>query len=88
VTTAASVHEALAAAETRAFDLLISDIGLPDGSGLDVMRHLKNRVDRGIALSGFGQEEDLVRSREAGFEMHLIKPINFNMLKDVLRRGK
>jgi PAS domain S-box-containing protein len=86
VTTAGSVAEALAAAEKESFDLLISDIGLPDGSGLDVMKNLKDRVERGIALSGFGQEEDLRRSREAGFHMHLIKPINFNMLKDVLRR--
>jgi CheY-like chemotaxis protein len=87
VTTAGCVSEALAAAETGTFDLLISDIGLPDGTGLDVMRSLKSRIDRGIALSGFGQEEDLRRSIEAGFEMHLIKPINFNTLKEVLRKA-
>ena len=86
VTVADSVAAAIAAVENETFDLLISDIGLPDGSGLDVMRHVKNRVDRGIALSGFGQEEDLRRSREAGFSVHLTKPVNFNMLKEVIRR--
>jgi PAS domain S-box-containing protein len=84
------VKEALQAAEQAAmraepFDLLISDIGLPDGSGLDVMRHMKDRVRRGVALSGFGQEEDLRRSREAGFATHLIKPISFKMLREVVQ---
>jgi two-component system CheB/CheR fusion protein len=85
VTAAASVAEAIAASETQAFDLLISDIGLPDGTGLDVMRHMQSRVPRAIALSGYGQEEDLKRSRDAGFAVHLTKPVNFNMLKAVLR---
>jgi CheY-like chemotaxis protein len=86
VTAAANVREALAAAETEQFDLLISDIGLPDGSGLEIMQNLKDRVRRGIALSGYGQEEDIRRSREAGFALHLIKPVNFKTLQEVLRR--
>jgi CheY-like chemotaxis protein len=87
VTTASSVHEAIEAARTGTFDLLISDIGLPDGSGLDVMEYFRGRQVRGIALSGFGQEEDLQRSRDAGFAMHLIKPVNFDTLKGVLRQA-
>jgi CheY-like chemotaxis protein len=84
VTTAGSVREAIDAADTAQFDLLISDIGLPDGSGLDVMQHCRKLQLRGIALSGFGQEEDLRRSREAGFELHLTKPLNFNTLREIL----
>jgi CheY-like chemotaxis protein len=52
------------------------------------MRHIKARADRqvhGIALSGFGQADDVRRSREAGFELHLTKPINFQALRDVIR---
>ena len=87
VTTAATVREALAVAERQEFDLLVSDIGLPDGSGTDIMRQLRARQNiRGIALSGFGQSIDLQRSEEAGFETHLIKPVNLRALQDVLRK--
>jgi signal transduction histidine kinase len=58
-------------------DLLVSDIGLPDGSGLDLMRRLRaKRPLAGIALSGYGTDEDVQRSREAGFQQHLVKPID------------
>jgi PAS domain S-box-containing protein len=87
VTVARTVREALETGEAGSFDLLICDIGLADGSGLEVMRQLKSRIDRGVALSGFGQQEDLRRSREAGFELHLTKPVNFNALRDVLQRA-
>jgi PAS domain S-box-containing protein len=87
VTAAASVKEAVAAAEHDTFDLLLSDIGLPDGSGMDVMKHMAARSNiRGIALSGFGQDEDLRRSREAGFATHLTKPVNFQTLRDVIKK--
>jgi CheY-like chemotaxis protein len=65
------------------FDLLVSDIGLLDGSGLDVMRAVRDRHGlRGIALSGFGREADIRRSREAGFEGHLVKPVDFQALAE------
>jgi CheY-like chemotaxis protein len=86
VVAAANMREALEAAEAGEFDLLLSDIGLPDGSGLDLMQILKSTIRRGIALSGFGQPEDLRRSQEAGFELHLTKPVNFNVLIDVLQQ--
>ncbi|MEA2708553.1 MAG: two-component system, chemotaxis family, CheB/CheR fusion protein [Phycisphaerales bacterium] len=87
VTTASTVRDALALAERENFDLLVSDIGLPDGSGTEVMRHLRGRHGtRGIALSGFGQPEDVRRSEEAGFEQHLTKPINFVKLQDVIQK--
>ena len=82
VRSAQSVGEALDLAARERFDLLVSDLGLPDGSGLDVMRTVRDRYGlRGIALSGFGREADIQRSREAGFEDHLIKPVSFQALK-------
>ena len=87
VTAAASVREAVALADRQAFDLLLSDIGLPDGSGVEVMRHLKTRQNvPGIALTGFGQDEDMRRSREAGFETHLTKPVNLKTLHEAIRK--
>jgi len=67
---------ALELSDRRAFDLLISDLGLPDGSGHDLMRQLRDRGHKfpGIALSGYGQAEDVQRSYEAGFAVHLTKP--------------
>ena len=87
VTTAGTVKEAVDAAERQTFDLLVSDIGLPDGSGMDVMKHMASRHSlKGIALSGFGQDEDLRRSRDAGFITHLTKPVNLQTLHEVIRR--
>ncbi|QOV90093.1 hybrid sensor histidine kinase/response regulator [Humisphaera borealis] len=64
------------------FDLLISDIGLPDGSGLDLMRQVRDFSDiRGVVLSGFGTDDDVRRSREAGFELHLTKPVSLDVLE-------
>ena len=73
---AGDVATALELAGRHAFDLLLSDLGLPDGSGHDLMRQLRQRGHKfpGIALSGYGQEEDIQRSREAGFSAHLTKP--------------
>ncbi len=82
VTTARGVGEALGLASLERFDLLVSDIGLPDGSGLDIMREIRDRHGvRGIALSGFGQDADIARSRDAGFEDHLVKPVDFDVLR-------
>jgi PAS domain S-box-containing protein len=87
VTAAASVQEAITAMERGQFDLLLSDIGLPDGSGLDVMRYAATHCKlKAIALSGFGQDDDLRRSAEAGFLTHLTKPVSFQILEEVIRR--
>ena len=88
VTAVGTVREAMALGETGNYDLLVSDIGLPDGSGIDVMRHFRQRRQdiKGIALSGFGQPDDLRRSREAGFETHLIKPVNLRALESVIQK--
>jgi DNA-binding response OmpR family regulator len=85
VSVARNVEEALAIADQGLFELLISDIRLPDGSGLELMRRLRsNRPIRGIAISGFGTEEDRRRSLEAGYETHLTKPVDFNRLLEAI----
>lgn len=85
VTTAGGVVAALEAWRGRDFDLVVSDIGLPDGSGLELMRRLRQeRPVRGIALSGYGMEQDLRRSAEAGFAAHLTKPVEFRRLEAVI----
>jgi signal transduction histidine kinase len=87
VQTADSVASALKAADALKFDVLISDIGLPDGSGLDLIRQLKARYPvKGIAVSGFGMEEDLTSSRSAGFSEHLVKPVDLGQLEVTLRK--
>jgi PAS domain S-box-containing protein len=84
---AGTVKAALEAAAATTFDLVISDIGLPDGSGIDLMQMLTAKGPiRGIAVSGYGMEEDIRRSREAGFTEHLTKPINFRQLEESIHR--
>lgn len=88
VKTATTVAAALDVAERENFDLIISDIGLPDGTGLDLMRQLLQRKPiKGIVLSGYGMEDDLRASQEAGFVEHLIKPVNFDQLQQAIRRA-
>jgi signal transduction histidine kinase/ActR/RegA family two-component response regulator len=76
VTTAATVGAALAAAAAKTFDLVITDLGLPDGTGTDLMRKLRaTQALQGIALSGYGMDEDVARSEAVGFVTHLTKPV-------------
>ncbi|HEV3409963.1 MAG TPA: ATP-binding protein [Chthoniobacterales bacterium] len=85
VTTAHSADEAVGKAQAEDFDLLISDIGLPDRSGYELMEELRaTKSLRGIALSGFGMENDVNRARAAGFSEHLTKPINFEKLEEAI----
>jgi CheY-like chemotaxis protein len=72
----------------RSFDLLISDIGLPDGTGLELMTQLRARCGevRGIALSGLTGEDDVSRSQAAGFREHLAKPVSLPKLEEAIRR--
>jgi signal transduction histidine kinase len=85
VAMAATLAEARTVAAGGEFDFLISDIGLPDGTGFDLMRELHDqRGIRGIALTGYGTEKDIDRSREAGFVVHLTKPISSQSLDKAL----
>jgi CheY-like chemotaxis protein len=85
VVTAGSIKEALSTASNQHLDLVISDIGLPDGTGLDLMRQLLlRRPIKGIALTGYGTEADTEQTRAAGFTAHLTKPIDFKELVEVI----
>ncbi|MFL6583307.1 MAG: response regulator, partial [Chthoniobacterales bacterium] len=87
VALAATVAEARECGANQQFDLLISDIGLSDGSGLDLMRELRaTTAIEGIALSGFGTEDDVAASRAAGFAEHLTKPIGWERLRGAIER--
>ncbi|HEX3855103.1 MAG TPA: ATP-binding protein [Polyangiaceae bacterium] len=84
VRVANSLQSALAV-DREEFDVLLSDVGLTDGSGLDLMRTLrKTGKVKGIALSGYGTEEDVRASREAGFAAHITKPVNFGALLEAI----
>ena len=86
VTTANDMKSALEVPITD-YNLIISDIGLPDGTGLELKQRISMRHDvPGIALTGFGMEDDLRMSQEAGFLAHLTKPIDFSRLEAVLRK--
>ena len=87
IVSAGSIAEARKAAAPGGFDLLISDIGLPDGNGFDLMAELRDRFNLpGIALSGYGMEEDIARSELAGFSDHLTKPVRVQALDRALAR--
>lgn len=85
VYSAANVRDALDIVRTTELDLLVSDLGLPDGNGFQVMRELsKVGKAKGIAVSGYGMDEDLARSNQAGFSAHLTKPINVHELQETI----
>ena len=87
VRTAANVEKAREALDGEHFNLLISDIGLPDGSGLEIMRYSRDHIGvKGIALSGYGTDDDIRECKEAGFAHHLTKPTNMNTLVDLITR--
>jgi PAS domain S-box-containing protein len=85
VSVAGSMAEAREIAGKEKIDLVISDIGLPDGSGNDLMAELRERYGlKGIALTGYGMEQDISRSLASGFVAHLTKPIHMQALENVL----
>ncbi|MEJ7640024.1 MAG: ATP-binding protein [Singulisphaera sp.] len=86
---ASGVVTGLRLAGEQEFDLLISDLGLPDGSGLDLMRTLRHQGSTlpGISLSGYGQEQDITQSRESGFATHLTKPVMHEILEATIRKA-
>jgi len=70
----------------KPFDLLLSDLGLPDGTGLDLIRQVRqNSQIPAIALTGYGMDDDIARCRDAGFNRHLTKPVNFQQLMATIR---
>jgi PAS domain S-box-containing protein len=87
VKTAHTAAAALDLAAQEVFDIVVSDIGLPDGTGYELMQQLRARREvKGIAMSGYGMDEDLRRSREAGFSEHLVKPILAEQIEQAIGR--
>jgi len=88
VAVAHDVRSAMEAAVRNEFDLLISDIALPDGTGMELMMQLRaiSKIP-GIAISGFGHNGDIERSLQAGFSEHLTKPIKLDKLEAAIERA-
>jgi hypothetical protein len=71
--------------DSKEFDVVLCDIALPDGSGYDVIAEAKRkRPVKAVALTGFSAAEDIERSKQAGFDFHLTKPVDFHELRAVL----
>jgi two-component system CheB/CheR fusion protein len=83
---AGDMADGLRLASTHPFDLLLCDLGLPDGTGWELMQALRATGSAlpGIVLSGYGQDQDLERSLEAGFKAHLTKPVNLHTLRNAI----
>ncbi len=85
VAAAESAEQAITFAEQKTFDLVISDLGLPDMTGLELMPILRERFGlEGIAVSGYGTDDDVRRSQQAGFRHHLTKPIRLEVLRQLI----
>ena len=70
-----------------AYDVVLSDLGLPDGTGIDFIRRVREvSAVPAVALTGYGMEDDVRRCTEAGFNAHLTKPVNFAELDALIRR--
>lgn len=80
---ASTFAEAVAALTADEPDVIISDIGLPDGSGWDLLRQLRN-PPYAVAMSGYGMNADRERSRAAGYRHHLVKPMDLEELETLL----
>jgi len=87
VQSALNFQSALDLSANEEFDVLISDLALPDGSGIDLMQKLSSKPALRIALTGFGMEDDIRKSYEAGFQHHLVKPIDLNKLDSLIQQG-
>jgi CheY-like chemotaxis protein len=88
VLAAPDMKTALKLAPTAQFDVLISDIGLPDGDGWELMKRLREQIPdmKAIAMSGYGMRADLEKSKAAGFASHLIKPFGPAELDSALKK--
>jgi len=85
ISVAASKQVALELIAAKSFDVVLSDIALPDGDGYDVISHAKQKqAVKGVALTGFDRAEDIRRGKQAGFDFHLSKPVDFHELRTVL----
>lgn len=88
VEAARDMKTTLKVAPQSKFDVLISDIGLPDGDGWELMKVLREKIPglKAIAMSGYGMRADLDKSKAAGFASHLIKPFGPAELNEALKK--
>jgi two-component system, chemotaxis family, CheB/CheR fusion protein len=85
ISVANNTRSALESVQSQNFDVVLCDIGLPDGSGYEVVSKAKQKHPvKAVAITGFGAEEDIRRGKKAGFDFHLVKPIDFHELRTVL----
>ena len=85
ISVADRAQNALNIIDSKEFDVVLCDIALPDGSGYDVIAEAKRkRRVKAVALTGFGATEDIERGKDAGFDFHLTKPVDFHELRAVL----
>ena len=85
ISVADGAKAALKIMDSKEFDVVLSDIGLPDGNGYDLVSEAKRRRPiKAVALTGFGTDDDVRRGKEAGFDFHLVKPVDFHELRTVL----
>ena len=85
ISVADRAQTALNIIDSKEFDVVLCDIALPDGSGYDVIAEAKRkRPVKAVALTGFGATEDIERGKQAGFDFHLSKPVDFHELRAVL----
>ena len=93
VTLAASISSAIEQARRLPFDLLLCDVGLPDGDGCQLLARLRGELGMdallAIAVSGYGQQKDIERARAAGFDAFILKPLEisrlFGLMEEVCR---
>jgi PAS domain S-box-containing protein len=82
-----NIRSALEVMASQSFDVLLCDVGLPDGSGYEVISQAKRKgAVKAVAITGFGTDEDIRRSKEAGSDFHLVKPVDFDELRAVLNQ--
>ena len=85
ISTADGARSALDMINSKKFDVVLCDIALPDGNGYDVIAEAKRKgAVKAVAISGFAALDDVERGREAGFDFHLAKPVDFHELRSVL----
>src|SRR5206468_9503206 len=85
VLAADNIQSALKIVDSGNVEVLLCDIGLPDGTGYELVSQAKSKQPiKAVALTGFGTEDDIRRSKEAGFDFHLVKPIDLHELQTVL----
>lgn len=86
VTVARSLHDARATLERIPIDVLVTDYSLGDGDAIELLSSLGSRRPRvAVLVTGYGSQEDRVRSQAAGFDAHLVKPVALEELEDAIR---